>query len=86
MEIKKTIESALALGTDLEWTIKSPGVGLYKAYCGPYVVTVESRNPKEDHTWTLMLEDQDTGDEHLIGAIETDSVGSELKALVEEHI
>lgn len=84
--MENTIEDALEIGTDLDWTVSSPGVGLYRAYCTPYVVTIEARNPKEDNTWTISFKDEHSGDEAALGPIETVKIGPELKAFIEEQI
>lgn len=79
------IETALESATGLDWTVSRPSVGEYKAYCSPYVVTVEARHPKKDHTWTFTLEDE--GEEiAALGPIQTEKIPPELESFISDEI
>lgn len=82
----ETLEKALEAETGLDWTGGQRGVALYTFYCAPYKVTVEARNPKEDTTWRLMIENEGDNEDAAIGPVDTDSVETELKELVRRFL
>lgn len=81
-----TIEDALEAETGLDWTVSQQGVAKYTAYCSPWKVVVEARNPKTDTTWTFHAEDESGTDESAIGPIDSDSIEGELKLFIRDFL
>lgn len=80
----KLLTEVLQKATGEEWHTSKTAVGFYKFSFGWYVVTVEARNPKEDETWRITVENKEENTSSAIGPVQTSSVDLELQSLVED--
>jgi len=78
------LKEVLNDSTGKEWSVSKDTVGLYRFSLSWYVVTVEARNPKEDNTWRLTIQNNETNESAAIGPVKEQSVDVELYSLVND--